>query len=633
MSEPRKSVLTAIRRGSVNFGLAIGALGPEDIERLAQSSPDVVPDLENPVISKDPKENEGLNEGYNVTYNKLDNDDSMMEIIHYPVTILYHTFRTNFDALVAAGQALVLIIVSKLITTALMSKGGMWGNLHGALCANCMVTIELAMWLINGNKEGFISRRVCIAVPVNILGSLLLSCFLFNWQPGLWSPVILTASLFVASTSCYPMCPEPRGPFLNYAKKQFMASLSIHGLVVLYIYCLIIPTRMLAESDGEHSEEWTIFVTGFVFPGLAFMFRKFMISVVQKITNSTEDLDHLERLQMLSRFTRMVSSAIFFVPSVLLYFNTNLKFALLSALSQLITEVVGKSWVIWATKQGFHAYLNAVHGTSGAMSSKKIVVSNALLKLSQEPGVNNDIREVNPAVYRAENEVLRTENAALKTRNEEMANNIKELKRELKKYKNNGDDSGDDDGEFEEVADAFDSGEEEKVAEWEEKNEEGEDEAEVASGDGGDGIYSSGLSAAEEQERLELIRRGKQYNYALSMIALRWNSEIIAEKGSLVCGALVAFLYFGEMVETSEETLANIGLLYFLIEGLSDVAFVKTVTTFFDVPMLTAVPQSDILSTDSLASSLMLALCFNAMGVCIAMAATVPLLTREGPGN
>jgi hypothetical protein len=49
--------------------------------------------------------------------------------------------------------------------------------------------------------------------------------------------------------------------------------------------------------------------------------------------------------------------------------------------------------------------------------------------------------------------------------------------------------------------------------------------------------------------------------------------------------------------------------------------FVKVMTTYFEVSMLSAIPEVEVLSKDYLAGAVMVALGFTIMSVCIAMAA------------
>jgi hypothetical protein len=87
----------------------------------------------------------------------------------------------------------------------------------------------------------------------------------------------------------------------------------------------------------------------------------------------------------------------------------------------------------------------------------------------------------------------------------------------------------------------------------------------------------------------------------------------------------VAYLYLSDLVDSVPAQLALIGVLYFAVEVITDVIFVQSVVTYFGVPMLSAIPEVELLSKDNLAGSVMMALGFTTMSVCIAMAASVPL--------
>jgi hypothetical protein len=113
--------------------------------------------------------------------------------------------------------------------------------------------------------------------------------------------------------------------------------------------------------------------------------------------------------------------------------------------------------------------------------------------------------------------------------------------------------------------------------------------------------------------------------HALALLAVRWNAELVAEKSCIVLAALVAMLYFDDLVESNTLEIAFIGLIFFVVEMATDVIFVYTMDTHQQVPLLTAVPHEPVLSYENVSTSIMMACTFNALSVCIGMAANVDL--------
>ena len=114
-------------------------------------------------------------------------------------------------------------------------------------------------------------------------------------------------------------------------------------------------------------------------------------------------------------------------------------------------------------------------------------------------------------------------------------------------------------------------------------------------------------------------------NYPLGMLAIRWNAEIVAEKGSIISGALMAYLYFRKLSGFSGFELSAVGSLFFLTEMITDSVLVCVMARVFAIPMLSASPKEDFFSKDALTSAIIVTLLYITMNACIAMAAAVEL--------
>ena len=114
-------------------------------------------------------------------------------------------------------------------------------------------------------------------------------------------------------------------------------------------------------------------------------------------------------------------------------------------------------------------------------------------------------------------------------------------------------------------------------------------------------------------------------NYPLGMLALRWNAEIVAEKGSIIAGALISYLHLRGLSGFSGFELGAVAGMFFLLEVITDMSLVWIMTRIFDIPMLSASPKEDIFSKDALAATTIVAFAFMGMSSCVAMAASVEL--------
>ena len=315
-----------------------------------------------------------------------------------------------------------------------------------------------------------------------------------------------------------------------------MIAFGSHGIVLLFIYALVIPTRLLAKSEND---VLTLLVTGLVFPGCAFLTRKVTAKVIYKFIMADLTGTQEEKIQFYSNWMKFMSSFIMFMPTVLLYLNTTPKFALISALGQLATEILGKAWIVWATKRSFDDVLAAVINEARNRANGRL--ARVAVLASQEPGSREDVDSAASTL------------------------------------------SG----------------------------------ARVLSEDGSE---SEEAAVARNMEK-----RAKRLKYALAMMAVRFQGELVAEKGSIVSAAIAALLYLRDLVDATPSQLAGIAVIFFVVESIADVILVYLLHNFFEVPMLSAIPSVNVLSKDNLVGGATAGLGFTIMSVCIGMAAMLPL--------
>ncbi|GMI53535.1 hypothetical protein TeGR_g6765 [Tetraparma gracilis] len=520
----RGSTRESMRRLSMDAGIALGALRPEDLPPSSQ-------------VQVLDEELANANAG----------GDVIASDVYNPVSLLFHTLRSNADGLTGAAPSLVIILGSKLLVDWAIKKGV---DPHLAHCAMCMTMTEMIAALLNYESPGYIRKRLLIGVPCQIGFALLFAWLAFDMRPGLWTSAMLTVTFWGSMLACWPLESEEthRQGFLAHVKSTFIMS-QLHTSIVGFIHVQVIPTRMLAESD---SAVLTVLVTGAIFPFLAFLVRKFLMTVAKKQADGARDMNAQQRMKLYGRCVKSFSAAVLMTPTVLLYFNKSYKLALTSALMQVITEVGAKIWVVHVTKVQFRAYMDQVRGEQRGVFGKTKV---AVLRASQEPGVNKDVDDASVSLLRKENAALRKEVSTEKEKNAKLT-------------------------------------------------------------------AKGGVHELESEVGVDYETRLK---HTLAMLAVRWNAEIIAEKGCIITGALIAALYFEDMVDSTTLGLALIGAIFFAVEVGTDVTFVHIMDAYYSVPMLSAVPHEPVLTSENFITSILLALGFNGMCQCIGMASMVDL--------
>ena len=231
-----------------------------------------------------------------------------------------------------------------------------------------------------------------------------------------------------------------------------------------------------------------------------------------KVATSSPGLTPVQRMELYAQAVKLGSLMILLTPTVTLYFNTNIKYAVGSAMMQIVTEIAAKIATAYMTKKQVFSHV------------KVAVIGPA----SKDAGDHQDGQQVGASKGREDDEEQR-----------------------------------------------------------------------------GD---------AESKKK-----------HALAMMAVRWHGEIVAEKGCILAAALIAYLYFADLVESDGQGLFLIGSVFYAAEALCDFIFVWVMDEHMEVPMLSAVAYEPLLSKDSIVDGVMLALTFVAMSNCIAMAASVDL--------
>ena len=125
------------------------------------------------------------------------------------------------------------------------------------------------------------------------------------------------------------------------------------------------------------------------------------------------------------------------------------------------------------------------------------------------------------------------------------------------------------------------------------------------------------IEHAEKNQEEDEIEKQK---LAMAMLAIRMNSDIIAEKGSILAAALIVYFLFSE--DTGGDLFVlHVAIVLFTVEVIADVCVAYIADRKMGVPLLSAVPEAAIFSKENLKTTVILGLTFNGMFACIHMAA------------
>lgn len=511
------------------------------------------------------------------------------------ISIVAHTGHSNFRAVLTSIPASALVyFVYSYLSIVIPAAGGMWGDHHAVLCAACMFGMEAMLMAVWRFERGYMLRRVFCCAPVLWLTFILTSKFAFDDRPGHWSSALMTASWTVGGISTWPLEPPSRLPFVQHVKESVIIALVGHGGFIVVIFGQIIPTKLLSHTNPV----LTSLVTGVAFPFLTWVLRKITLGnfgAIVKIAIERGRADHEGSLRTFDLFVKAASSALALTPCVLNYLNTSIKLAVVSAVLQMMSEILGKIWIVYFTRKTFADYIAAVNGERGALTK-------ALHFASSEPGVdgaNTAHTTLLRKVHSLENEVehWKAKFSLCAAENEKLKTIIKEVDAALQ---------------YQHPA----STEVDVVPSAPEKPGESQvpfDNANIVD------------AAAFEKKKKDIEVR---LDRAMFMLASRWNAELTAEKVGIIVASLIAIVAFdtkgGVGLRTDE--LIIVAIIFYGMEVITDVLFVYTMDTYLHVPTLsTAINESKLVTKNALVDSGVICLNFVAIASCIKMAFMVQL--------
>jgi hypothetical protein len=317
----RGSIAESIRRASIGaaleVGVQLGAIAPDTDDVKGEAGPTNRP-------------------------------QTSIAVVDNPISFWRHTFTTNVQGLASALPACLLILVMTFVNNNLVKLGGFFGDMHVVRCFGCLLYVD-GMLLVGRWEKAFTKRMLLCKVPGQITFMVAVSSA-FGWKLGPWMNLVATFAFSFGDMCTYiiDMQEQPRPPVIKYMVNCLVTGFLLHGIVVFLINALVIPTRLLAKWKNALI---TMITTGLVFPFVIFLVRKVMVSWLQKWIAGKEGWSDEKKVEILTMSVTVFSTMILITPSVLLYFNVSVKYALFSAFCQLFTEVGGKIWTVWATKK------------------------------------------------------------------------------------------------------------------------------------------------------------------------------------------------------------------------------------------------------------------------------------------
>lgn len=121
------------------------------------------------------------------------------------------------------------------------------------------------------------------------------------------------------------------------------------------------------------------------------------------------------------------------------------------------------------------------------------------------------------------------------------------------------------------------------------------------------------IEKESEDEDEEEVEDEKDSKHLLGLLALHFYTDIVAEKASIICAALIALLHFRDLTETGASGVVTIGLIFFAFECVCDFSFVCIMDTFFSVPILSVITYENAFSVENVGASIIMAFFFAAM--------------------
>lgn len=527
------------------------------------------------------------------------------------ISLAFHTLHSNLTSALTSVPALALLyFVYSYVSIRFPLIGGMWGDKHAILCAACVTSMEIILVFVWNFDRGYIFRHAVLQWPVMFASFLLISKFVFDDRPSHWTSALMTFCFALGMTSTYWLQPSPRPTFIKHLKKTAVYAFGGHGGVILVIYGQVIPTKLLSQSNPLLAS----LATGAAFPFMNWVMRKLLIGIIANATRGKLERggEREANLRSFNRLVKMTSSFLALTPCVLNYLNTTVELAVLSAVLQMATEVLGKVWIVYFTRKTFADYIAVIEGERGALLT-------ALTLAAQEPGLNTQfaadpnvrklmtIHQTEIKDLKRDVDVLTRDVTALATENEALRSQIKELGGVLRNPQelapNPPQQSAADPGAHEEGSE----------------------------GRGGEVKKMNGTeneAAAYETKKKDVEAK---LDRALLLLAARWNAEITAEKVGIIVASLIAIMVFGgrggeDGEGLSLQQLLLVAAIFFAMEVVTDITFVYVMERYLRVPILSkAINATGIFTKSVLQDSAVICLSFVGVGACVKMADMIPL--------
>jgi hypothetical protein len=392
------------------------------------------------------------------------------------------------------------------------------------------IILFLVQVLILRRKDAEVRAKLLIRIPVAVVITALIFV-LAGGDVGAFCAPLVCLMLVGATSSSYPIEPSPKESFAKYVLSTLPMSIVFTLCAFPPAYAVAIPGQMLSDSPA-----WYTAWCGIGYPMFAFLFRKAMLSYFIADARKSVKAGKMTPeglVPYISNVSFNLSAALMFGNIMLMYLSSSKRFALISSLTSVFTEISGKIYAVWATRQAMAQYLIAVRRNSALMAKM-------LVKANTEPGVRGAIHVKNDG-SRIVELMAREMELTEKLQNRDQL--IVMLQQEVERL-------------------------------------------------GGDvNLPREKSGVLEEVDENDEKFSEEYWKEIQTMFALRWNNEIIAEKASIATAAYATKLIVASPHSTTDQIM--IFLIFAVCELVADTLLVYCLDKYYGIPFL-RLPISDL---------------------------------------
>jgi hypothetical protein len=440
----------------------------------------------------------------------------------------------------------------------------------------------------SGDEEFEMQFRVTHSVAWVASGLIL---WLAGGSTGAWTVPLNILMMTISSCALWFYEPAPRPNPLMFFLECIPVPFSLAIVIFSPPYAVAIPGKLLSA----HPLLYTCWC-GIGYPIFAFLFRKAMLAYFimyfRKLVKE-EKMDETLFMPVISKISFGLSTALIYGNVVLMYLSVDEFFAMLTSLISVFTETAGKVYAIMATRRLMDEHLKTV------MQRTASGIRVAFLRAQAEAGVNytGDVTAVAFAAAESEAdgstdarvaelmrkqvqllETIEKKDRALAEKDRAHGRSIALLELELEANKRLVMMMR---KEIERLGGTWEDAPPDHAV-GEEKRGEGAAEGDLEGGEAARDCPTA--SGAAERDDIDEKFTEAFWKNQLCMFAIRWSSEIVAEKCCIINGAFTTRWVIKS--PHSATTLFTIFAIFYCFEVLADGLLVYVLDKYFDVPFL-----------------------------------------------